>query len=102
LIIDKIQLVEDFGSKISRLSHRMIFNNELAREAAQEVWYEIFKSADSFKGNSSMSTWIYTIAKRTILRLARSEMILREKEMNKHFELAEIEYTGNEYEKNSG
>lgn len=98
-VLRKELLIEEFGEKISRLSHRMIFDNELAREAAQEVWYEIIKNIDSFRGVSSLSTWIYTIAKRTILKCAKTEILLREKQFNEHFELGEIEYVGRVEEK---
>lgn len=47
LEIDKEQLVKQFGEKISRLSHRMIWNSELAKEPSQEVWYEVLRSVDN-------------------------------------------------------
>jgi RNA polymerase sigma factor (sigma-70 family) len=99
LNIDKNQLANQFGIKISRLAHRMIQNNDLAKEAAQEVWYEIIKSMDSFKGNSDISTWIYTIAKRTILKYANSEMVYNNHQLNHHFDLEPIEYDGLEKDK---
>ncbi len=95
------QLVGQFGLTIFRLSHRMIQNNELAKEAAQEVWYEIVKSLDNFKGDSKVSTWIYIIAKRTILRYAQSERIYKKHEINAHFDLDQIEYNELEYDKKS-
>lgn len=87
------QLVDKYGLIISRVSYRMIDNDELAKEAAQEVWYEIIKSIDSFKGNSEISTWIFTVSKRTILRYAQNEKIIKEKELSAFFDLGEIEYT---------
>jgi hypothetical protein len=39
----------------------MILNKETAREAAQEVWYELCKSISSFKGDSEISTG-YTLS----------------------------------------
>lgn len=53
----------------------MIQNKEIAKEAAQEVWYEIIKSIDSFNEQSKLSTWIYTICKHTILWYARNERV---------------------------
>ena len=93
------QLIEKYGEKISRLSHRMIWNNELAAEASQEVWYEVLKSLDTFKANSNISTWIYTIAKRTILRYAQNERILKSSEIDTHFDLESIGYNGSDNEK---
>ncbi|MDP4270356.1 MAG: sigma-70 family RNA polymerase sigma factor [Bacteroidota bacterium] len=97
--IDKSQLVKEFGLSISRLAHRMIQNQELAKEAAQEVWFEIIRSIDSFQGNSEISTWIYSIAKRTILRYAGAERTYSTMEINNHFELEPIDYDGAEEEK---
>ena len=97
--IDKNRLATQFGLTISRLAHRMIQNNELVKEAAQEVWYEIFRSINSFRGDSDISTWIYTIAKRTILKYAKSERIYNDKEINGHFELEPIDYKGLEEDK---
>lgn len=97
--IDRSQIVQQFGLKISSLSHRMIKDNNLAIEAAQEVWYEVLKSIESFNGYSDISTWIFTIAKRTILRYAISERIYSENEINNHFELDPIDYDGTEEDK---
>lgn len=97
--IDKEHLVRQFGEKISTLSHRMIWNSELAKEASQEVWYEVLKSIDTFNGDSNISTWIYTIAKRTILRYAQNEKILKSKDIDNHFNLENIAYYGEEHDK---
>lgn len=99
LKVDKEKLIEQFGDKISRLSHRMIWDNELAKEAAQEVWYEILKSLDNFRAISNISTWIYTISKRTILKYAQNERILKSTDLDAHFTLESIDYYGEEQDK---
>ena len=63
----------EYGKMISILSGRMISNKEVAREAAQEVWIEVLHSLPSFKNESKLSTWIYTIAKRVIGKYAVNE-----------------------------
>ncbi|HEY4786634.1 MAG TPA: sigma-70 family RNA polymerase sigma factor [Bacteroidales bacterium] len=92
--IDAEKLVAQYGTMVSGISHRMILNHELAREAAQEVWYEVFKSLGSFHGDSELSTWIYTIAKRTILRYAKNEKTLSQIELEGIRALPPIEYDG--------
>lgn len=77
--IDKKRLVEEFGGKVSRLAHRMILDNDLAEEAAQEAWVEIIVNLDSFAGLSDIATWIYSVAKRTIMRYAKNEKVLTER-----------------------
>ncbi|MBN1636699.1 MAG: sigma-70 family RNA polymerase sigma factor, partial [Deltaproteobacteria bacterium] len=66
-------LVCTYGSMVSSLCRRMIQNDESARDAAQEVWYEIIRNLNSFRGDSKISTWIYTIATRVILKLSLAE-----------------------------
>ncbi|MFB6319634.1 RNA polymerase sigma factor [Saccharicrinis sp. FJH54] len=94
--IDLKELVEKFGTMVSSISHRMIQNKELAKEASQEVWFEVIKSINSFNGNSEMSTWIYTIAKRTILRYSKNEKISTIIELEEFRALPEVEYSGAE------
>lgn len=98
-LIDPKKLVDEFGIKISRLSHRMIKNNDLAKDASQEVWIEILKSLKNFKGDSTISTWIYTIAKRTILKYAVKERIYSEHEINWYCGLDPLDYSGLEKDK---
>lgn len=93
------ELYSVFGVKISSLSRRMLQNKTLAEEAAQEVWLEITKSIPNFKGNSSISTWIFTIARRTLMRYAKNERVYKQHEINGHFEREEISYPGSEEEK---
>ncbi len=51
-------IVEHYGTMVATIAHRMIQNREIAKEAAQEVWYEVFKSLPSFNADSELSTWI--------------------------------------------
>ncbi len=94
--IDINRLVKEYGNMISMIAHRMILNKEIAREAAQEVWYELCKSISSFKGDSEISTWIYTIARRTIGRYAACEKHVKMSEIEYFRSLPEIEYSGGE------
>lgn len=70
---DTEQLFESYSKMINSISFRMIENPDTAREAVQEAWEQVLKSLPAFKGESKLSTWIYTIASRTILRFARHE-----------------------------
>ena len=91
---DLKEIVEQYGVMVSSIAHRMIQNKEIAKEAAQEVWYEIIKSIDPFNGESGLSTWIYTLCKRTILRYARNERIATMNELREFRELPAIDYNG--------
>ena len=90
------RLVKEYGNMISTIACRMIQNKEIAREAAQEVWYELCKSYHQFKGDSEFSTWIYTIARRTICRYAARERQMKMSEAEYFRSLPDIEYSGAE------
>lgn len=97
--LDAKYLVEEYGNMISMIARRMIQNKEIAREASQEVWYEICKSFHTFRGDSELSTWIYAIARRTIGRYAETEKQVKISEAEYFRSLPEIEYSGREEEK---
>ena len=65
--------IQEYGKMISILSNRMVSNKEVAQEAAQEAWVELLRSLHSFNGESKLSTWIFSIAKRVISRYAVNE-----------------------------
>ena len=85
-------IIEQYGTMVSAIAHRMIQNKEIAKEAAQEVWFEIIKNISSFNGESELSTWIYVICKRTIFRYIRNEKRVTMAEIKAFRDLPAIEY----------
>ncbi len=55
-------LVHQYQAPILNLLYRMIGSREEAEDLAQEVFVTVFKKIDMFRGDSSLSTWIYRIA----------------------------------------
>jgi RNA polymerase sigma factor (sigma-70 family) len=68
-------LVREYAPLVASIGYRMIEDRDLAREAVQEAWVEILGSLTSFEGASKLSTWIYSVAARTISRFARRERL---------------------------
>lgn len=62
-----------YGKIVSSLCGRMIQDREIAKDAAQEVWLEIVKSFPTFRGQSKLSTWIYSVTHRVVTRYALNE-----------------------------
>lgn len=56
-----------FQDKVFRLAYSMLGNQALAEETAQDVFVRIWKALGSYRGHSSLSTWIYAIARNTCL-----------------------------------
>ena len=56
------KLVTLFQEKVFNTALNFLQNYQDAEDAAQEVFIQVFNSIDQFKGNSTLSTWIYRIA----------------------------------------
>lgn len=55
------EIVELYGDRVFNLTYRMLGNREEAEDLSQEVFITVFKSVDSFRGDSKLSTWLYRI-----------------------------------------
>lgn len=55
------RLIEENQKKVYRIALSFVKNPTDAEDIAQEVFIRIYTSIGSFKGNSSLSTWIYKI-----------------------------------------
>jgi RNA polymerase sigma-70 factor, ECF subfamily len=64
------QVVEENGNRISRICSYYSKSAEDRKDMYQEVLVNIWKSLDKFRGESSISTWIYRIAVNTSLTFA--------------------------------
>ena len=55
------EIVELHRDRVFNLTYRMLGNREEAEDVAQEVFITVFKSIDSFRGDSQFSTWLFRI-----------------------------------------
>lgn len=62
------QIIEANKSKIYRICRIYTVNPIEPEDLFQEVVYQIWKSYASFKGKSSINTWVYKIALNTCIR----------------------------------
>jgi len=56
------EVVHRYGDKVFSLVYRMIGNRAEAEDLAQDVFVTVFKTVDSFRGESKFSTWLLRIA----------------------------------------
>ncbi len=56
------ELVLTYERRVFALVFRMLGRREEAEDLAQEVFVQVFKAIDQFRGESKLSTWIYRIA----------------------------------------
>lgn len=66
-------IVGAYQHKVFRLAVAMLGDPARAEEAAQEVFLRAWKSLSGFRGQASVSTWIYAIARNTCLSMAKSD-----------------------------
>jgi len=57
------ELVLGYQNKVIHISYGMLSDYQDACDAAQEVFVKVYRSIDRFRGDSSLSTWIYRITK---------------------------------------
>lgn len=55
-------LVDEYKDRIYNTCLGLLQNSEEAEEAAQDVFIEVYKSVEKFRGDAKLSTWMYRIA----------------------------------------
>ncbi len=72
------ELVALYEKKAFNYTYRMLKDAHAAEDATQEAFLRVFSKIDTFLGNSSFSTWFYTILNNICLDILRKKS--REKE----------------------
>lgn len=65
------ELYELYSAKVYNTAISYVQQERDAEEITQDVFVSIFRNAKSFKGNASVSTWIYRIAVNTSINYLR-------------------------------
>src|SRR5262249_46867767 len=53
--------IGDHRDRVYNISYRMLGNRHEAEDIAQEVFVTVFKSIDTFREDSKLSTWLYRV-----------------------------------------
>ena len=64
-------LVDNYRNRVFHTILNILQDSKEAEDAAQETFIQVFESVGGFKGESSLSTWIYRIAVRKALDKVR-------------------------------
>jgi len=76
-------LVSKYHKQVIKTAFHLVQNMDDAEDLAQDVCVEIIESASSFKGASSLSTWIYRLTVNKSLNFIRRH---KRKQLVKQFE----------------
>ena len=65
------RLYRDHVDLIYRYAHRLCGEAESAKDLVQETFLNAYRGLKDFRGESQVSTWLYTIASRACIRMRR-------------------------------
>jgi RNA polymerase sigma-70 factor (ECF subfamily) len=65
------RLYRDHVDLIYRYAHRLCGETEAAKDLVQETFLNAYQGLKDFRGESKISTWLYTIASRACIRMRR-------------------------------
>lgn len=85
------RLYETYHHSLFQFLFYMVRNRQIAEELVQEVYIKVLNSYDSFKGDSSEKTWLYSIARHVGVDWIRSQNRKKRKFLGV-FELSEKEF----------
>ncbi len=81
-------LVETYQRMVVNTCLGIVHNQADAEDLAQDVFLEIFRTAENFRGDSKLSTWLYRIATN------RSLNLIRNNKRKRFFQSIEETFTG--------
>ncbi|HET6676220.1 MAG TPA: sigma-70 family RNA polymerase sigma factor, partial [Nitrospiraceae bacterium] len=65
------RIYRDYVDLIYRFAHRLCGESEAARDIVQETFLNAYRGFKDFRGESQLSTWLYTIASHACMRMRR-------------------------------
>ncbi|MEM9857697.1 MAG: RNA polymerase sigma factor [Bacteroidota bacterium] len=76
-----LRSIEEYKSIITSLCYAYYHSAEDIKDVRQEIVLQLWKSFETFKGESKISTWIYRVSLNTILSRRRKEKKQLENEL---------------------
>ena len=68
-------ILTEYQDRVYNQAYRMLGNREDAEEATQDIFLNIYKSLDDFRGESKVSTWIYRITSNVCISRLRKKQL---------------------------
>jgi len=66
-------IVSEYGDFVFNLAYRVLGNHADAEDAAQDAFLSAYRNLHRFRGESSVSTWLYRIAVNAALMKLRKD-----------------------------
>jgi RNA polymerase sigma-70 factor, ECF subfamily len=65
-------VLTQYQHKVFRLAYSMLGSRTLAEEVAQDIFLRVWRALPGFRGMSSVSTWIFSVARNACLTALKS------------------------------
>ncbi|GAB2922858.1 RNA polymerase sigma factor [Rheinheimera gaetbuli] len=82
-------LYQQFIGRVYAICLRLLANRQKAEEASQDIFLKVWQQLPTFRGDSSFTTWLHSIATRTAIDIWRQEKYLRLTDSSDELELTE-------------
>lgn len=69
------KLLYTYQDRVYNQAYRMLGNQEDAEEATQDIFLNIYRSMDEFRGESKITTWIYRITSNVCISRLRKKQL---------------------------
>ncbi|MCR2806031.1 RNA polymerase sigma factor [Paenibacillus soyae] len=71
------RLMTTYGDDVTRYAYAITKNREQAKDIAQEVFIKVFHDVGTFKGRSSLKTWLFSITRNLAINELKSSYMRR-------------------------
>lgn len=88
-----VALTQKFGNSLYFQIQRIVGDSDDAKDVLQNVFVKVYRSLESFKGDSSLHTWLYRIALNESLNFIASKNRKQATRIDQHFIQIEDEST---------
>ena len=68
-------ILTEYQDRVYTQACRMLGNREEAQEAVQDIFMRVYRSLDSFRGDSKLSTWIFRITANVCISRLRKKQL---------------------------
>ena len=92
------KLYDLYATKVYNTALRMTRNAEDALDLSQEIFIRVYKSLPFFKGDSSFSTWLYSIASNACIDFTRKETKKKHDSVDEALQLPDVKTPESELE----
>ena len=67
-------LIQKYRKPIINFMYRMVHNQAIAEELAQEVFLRVYRSRETYRAEARFSTWLYRIATNLGVKIGRAHV----------------------------